>query len=281
MKLRSLLFVPGDRPDRMEKALGLGADALILDLEDAVSLENKESARTNVAAFLNGSRDHGIKLIVRVNPLDSGLTQTDLNIILKANPDAIMLPKADGANSVQQTLHTMQETGPVVPILPLTVETPGALFSLSEYQNVQEKLYGLTWGAEDLSASLGTKGSRDQEGVLREPLKLARSLIVFAAGAAQVPAIETVFADFKNEDNLRIAANQAAQDGFTGMMAIHPAQIPIINKAFTPSEEEIAHAKQIVEAFESNPGQGAQQINGKMIDAAHLKLAKSLIERSL
>lgn len=281
MKLRSLLFVPGDRPERMEKALGLGADALILDLEDAVSLENKESARTNVAAFLNGSRDHGIKLIVRVNPLDSGLTQTDLNIILKANPDAIMLPKADGANSVMQTLHTMQETGPVVPILPLTVETPSALFSLSEYQNVQEKLYGLTWGAEDLSASLGTKGSRDQEGVLREPLKLARSLIVFAAGAAQVPAIETVFADFKNEDNLRIAANQAAQDGFTGMMAIHPAQIPIINKAFTPSEEEIAHAKQIVEAFESNPGQGAQQINGKMIDAAHLKLAKSLIERSL
>ncbi len=281
MKLRSLLFVPGDRPDRMEKALGLGADALILDLEDAVSLGNKESARTRVAAFLNSSRDHGIKLIVRVNPLDSGLTQTDLNLILKANPDAIMLPKADGANSVQQTLHTMQEIGPVVPILPLTVETPGALFSLSEYQNVQEKLYGLTWGAEDLSASLGTKGSRDQEGVLREPLKLARSLIVFAARAAQVPAIETVFADFKNENNLRIAANQAAQDGFTGMMAIHPAQIPIINKAFTPSEEEIAHAKQIVEAFESNPGQGAQQINGKMIDAAHLKLAKSLIERSL
>lgn len=280
MKLRSLLFVPGDRPDRMEKALGLGADALILDLEDAVSLENKATARTHVADFLSRPRDHGVTLLVRINPLDSGLTKTDLTAILNAKPDAVMLPKADGAAAVAQTVALMNEVSNPVPIIPLTVETPDALFTLGEYQTVKENLFGLTWGAEDLSASLGTKSSRDQDGVLREPLKLARSLTIFAARAATVPAIETVFADFKNPDGLQATAKQASDDGFEGMMAIHPAQIPIINEAFTPSEDEIAHAKQIVEAFENNPGQGAQQIGGKMIDAAHLKLAKNLIERS-
>mgnify|MGYP005990775633 CR=1 FL=1 len=280
MKLRSLLFVPGDRPDRMEKALTLGADALILDLEDAVSLENKDAAREHVAKFLNASREHGVHLLVRINPLDSGFSQIDLSAVLGASPDAIMLPKADGAEAVRQTLSLMEEVGHSVPILPLTVETPDALFTLNEYQTVPENLSGLTWGAEDLSASLGTKGSRDHEGQLREPLKLARSLIVFAAGAAGIPAIETVFADFKNEEGLKLAANQAALDGFSGMMAIHPAQVPIINDAFTPTAEEIAHARLVIEAFEKNPGQGAQQIKGKMIDAAHLKLAQSLIERS-
>lgn len=280
MKLRSLLFVPGDRPDRMEKALTLGADALILDLEDAVSLENKDAAREHVATFLNASRAHGVHLLVRINPLDSGFSQTDLSAVLDASPDAIMLPKADGAEAVRQTLSLMEQVGHKVPILPLTVETPDALFTLNEYQTVQENLSGLTWGAEDLSASLGTKGSRDHEGQLREPLKLARSLIVFAARAAGVPAIETVFADFKNEEGLKLAASQAALDGFSGMMAIHPAQVPIINDAFTPTAEEIAHARLVIEAFEKNPGQGAQQIKGKMIDAAHLKLAQSLIERS-
>lgn len=280
MKLRSLLFVPGDRPDRMEKALTLGADALILDLEDAVSLENKDSARNSVAKFLRASREHGVHLLVRINPLDSGLTQSDLSAVLEASPDAIMLPKADGAEAVRQTLFLMEKTAHRVPLLPLTVETPDALFTLNEYQTVQENLSGLTWGAEDLSASLGTKGSRDHEGQLREPLKLARSMIVFAARAAGVPAIETVFADFKNDEGLTFAAKQAALDGFSGMMAIHPAQVPIINEAFTPTAEEIAHARLIIEAFENNPGQGAQQIKGKMIDAAHLKLAQSLIERS-
>lgn len=280
MKLRSLLFVPGDRPDRMEKALTVGADALILDLEDAVSLENKDSAREHVANFLSASREHGVHLLVRINPLDSGFSQADLSAVLGASPDAIMLPKADGAEAVNQTISLMAEVSRSVPILPLTVETPDALFTLNEYRTVQENLSGLTWGAEDLSASLGTKGSRDDEGLLREPLKLARSLIVFAARAAGVPAIETVFADFKNEEGLKVAAHLAALDGFSGMMAIHPAQVPIINDAFTPTAEEIAHARLVIEAFEKNPGQGAQQIKGKMIDAAHLKLAQSLIERS-
>ncbi len=280
MKLRSLLFVPGDRPDRMEKALGLGADALILDLEDAVSLDNKEDARLSIAKCLSSSREHGVKLLVRINPLDSGFTQTDVSAILPANPDAIMLPKAEGAEAIGKIIDIMQGLNHVVPILPLTVETPDALFTLGEYQSVRQNLYGLTWGAEDLSASLGAKSSRDNNGVLREPLKLARSMSIFAARAAGVPPIETVFADFKNEDGLRETARQAAEDGFTGMMAIHPAQIPIINEAFTPSAQEIKAAQQIIEAFEKNPGKGAQQIKGKMIDAAHLKLAKNLIERS-
>ncbi len=280
MKLRSLLFVPGDRPDRMEKALGLGADALILDLEDAVSFDNKENARSEIKKFLSLPRDHAIKLLVRINPLDTDLTDADLKAVLPAKPDAIMLPKADGAASVQKITSLMQEMGTNAPILPLTIETPDALFTLSEYQNVSQDLYGLTWGAEDLSASLGTKGSRNKEGVLREPLKLARALSIFAARSAGVSAIETVFADFKNEEGLKLAASEAAQDGFSGMMAIHPSQIPVINAAFTPTSEEITRAEEIVEAFNNNPGAGAQQIRGKMIDAAHLKLAKSVLERA-
>lgn len=280
MKLRSLLFVPGDRPDRMEKAAGLEADALILDLEDAVSLENKASAREHVAAFLLKPRKPGLRLIVRINPLDSGLTEADLGALLSTGPDAIMLPKANGASAVAETLTIMKGAGRSLPILPLTVETPDALFTLGEYQMVKEHLYGLTWGAEDLSAALGAKSSRDEYGALREPLRLARAMTLFAARAAVVPAIETVYADFKNEDGLKLAATQAAKDGFSGMLAIHPLQVPIINEAFTPGAEELARAEEIVAAFADNPGQGALQIRGKMIDAAHLKLARAVIERS-
>lgn len=264
----------------MEKALGLGADALILDLEDAVSLENKEKARASIAEFLSNATGKGPLLLVRINPLDSGLTEADLAAVLPHKPDAIMLPKADGAASVGKTLDMMQATGGPRPLMPLTIETPDALFTLGEYQTVAAHLYGLTYGAEDLSASLGTKSSRHADGGLREPLRLARSLAVFAARAAGVPAIETVFADFKNEDGLKQAAHAAAGDGFSGMLAIHPAQVPIINQAFTPSSDEIGRAQEIVEAFAANPQTGALQIRGKMIDAAHLKLAQSIIERS-
>lgn len=280
MKLRSLLFVPGDRPDRMEKAAGLEADALILDLEDAVSLENKASARDHVAAFLLKPRKPGLRLIVRINPLDSGLTEADLHALLSAGPDAIMLPKANGASDVAETLTIMKGAGRSLPILPLTMETPDALFTMGEYLMVKEHLYGLTWGAEDLSAALGAKSSRDEHGHLREPLRLARAMTVFAARAAVVPAIETVYADFKNEEGLRHAATQAAKDGFSGMLAIHPLQVPIINDAFTPGPDELARAEEIVAAFADNPGKGALQIRGKMIDAAHLKLARAVIERS-
>jgi citrate lyase subunit beta/citryl-CoA lyase len=273
MRLRSLLFVPGDRPERMEKAVATGADALILDLEDAVSHANKAAARTAIAAFLAAGRGHSVSLLVRINPLDSAYVADDLALLREARADGIMLPKAEGAASVRALLERLD--GP--PILPIATETPAAIFTLGSYGEVRDRLCGLTWGAEDLPASIGAATSRDATGRLLPPYEMARALTLFAAHAAQVPAIETVYPAFKDLDGLAAYAAAGARDGFTGMMAIHPTQIAGINAAFTPTEAQIAHARAVIAAFEANPGAGALQLDGKMIDAPHLKQAQALL----
>lgn len=273
MRLRSLLFVPGDRPERMEKALGLGADALILDLEDAVAPANKPAAREAVANFLK--RERGTKLFVRINPLDTVFLDADLAAVLPAAPDAIVLPKAEGAASIRALgEHTD------IPLLPIATETPAAMFRLGEYAEVAERLIGLTWGAEDLPAAIGAATSREEDGSYSEPYKLARSLTLFGAAAAGVAPIETVYPNIKDEKGLKHYAETAARDGFTGMMAIHPAQVPIINAAFTPSHDAVAHAQAIVDAFDANPGAGVLQVGGKMVDAPHLKQARRILDRA-
>lgn len=276
MTLRSLLFVPGDRPDRMEKAIGLGADALILDLEDAIALAGKAMARTMVANRLSAARDHGVTLIVRINPLDSGFAADDLDAILPCHPDAIMLPKAEGAASID-ALYTMYPVLP--PIIPLAAETPAALFELGSFGRCAHRLCGLTWGAEDMAAGVGATANRDATGAFLAPYQITRSLTLFAAHAAGVPAIDTVYPDIHDKTGLATYAAAAARDGFSGMMAIHPGQIAIINAAFTPNDEQIAHARAIVDAFAAQPGAGVLQINGKMIDTPHLKQAERLLTR--
>jgi citrate lyase subunit beta/citryl-CoA lyase len=277
MSLRSLLFVPGDRPERMAKALGLGADALILDLEDAVSVARKTEARAAVAEFLDRPRDHGVTLLVRVNPLDSSFIAEDLALLAKHRPDGVMLPKAEGAASIRALVSRLDDCPP---ILPIATETAAAMFALGSYGEVSERLMGLSWGAEDLPAAIGAAASRDEAGNLLPPYEMARSLSLFAAHAAGVPAIETVYPDFRNTERLTAYAGRAARDGFTGMMAIHPSQIAVINAAFTPTAEQIAHAEAVVAAFEANPGAGALQLEGKMIDAPHLKQARALLPRA-
>jgi citrate lyase subunit beta/citryl-CoA lyase len=279
MRLRSLLFVPGDRPERMEKALGLGADALILDLEDAVSAENRPRAREMVAEFL-GRADRGVKLFVRVNPLDSADHLLDLKAIAPAAPDGIVLPKAEGAASVEVLAGHMATRDLFVPILPIATETPAAIFQLGSYGTVAHRLCGLTWGAEDLPAAIGASSSREEDGRYTPPYEMARALTLFGAHAAGVPAIDTVFPAFRDGDGLARYAARAARDGFTGMMAIHPAQIDPINAAFTPSASAIAHARAIVEAFAAHPGAGALQLDGTMIDAPHLKQARRLLRQA-
>jgi citrate lyase subunit beta/citryl-CoA lyase len=271
-RLRSLLFVPGDRPDRMEKALALGADALILDLEDAVAIAAKPAARAAVAAFL--AQPRRVRLFVRVNPLDSGMIDDDLAAVLPARPDGIVLPKAEGAPSLA-ALDT-RLSGDIA-ILPIATETPAAIFTLGSYGGVTSRLAGLTWGAEDLPAAIGAATSREADGSYTAPYQLARSLTLFGAHAAGVPAIETVYPDFRNLDGLAAYAARARRDGFTGMMAIHPTQVAVINAAFSPSEEEIAHARRVVALFAENPGAGALGLDGKMIDAPHLKAAQRLL----
>ena len=276
MRLRSLLFVPGDRPDRMEKARGSGADALILDLEDAVAAAARPKARQEVAAFLEHTpRD--VKLFVRVNPLDTADHTADLEVIAHAKPDAIVLPKSEGAASVETLAGHMAARTLFVPILAIATETPAAIFQLGSYASVAHRLCGLTWGAEDLPAAIGAATSREEDGRYTPPYELARSLTLFGAAAAGVAPIETVFPAFRDADGLAAYVARAARDGFTGMMAIHPNQVAAINAAFTPSEAAVAHARAVVEAFAAMPDAGVLQLDGKMIDAPHLKQAQRLL----
>lgn len=272
MTLRSLLFVPGDRPDRVEKALGLNADALILDLEDSVALEAKATARQMTAEFLRSDR-RGRKLFVRINPLDSGLMDDDLDALKDAAPDAFILPKAEGGASVE----ALAVRAPGIPVLPIATETPAAVFELGSYRSVRHLILGLTWGAEDLPAAIGATGSREEDGRYTPPYEMLRSLTLFGAHAAGVEAIETIYPAFRDLDGLAVYARRARRDGFTGMMAIHPEQLPVINAAFTPTAEELAQAQAIVDAFSANPGQGVLNFNGRMIDKPHLKQARRLL----
>lgn len=272
MKLRSLLFVPGDRPDRMEKALRSGADALILDLEDSVAPAAKPEARRHVAEFLNSNST--AKLWVRINPLDGEEADRDLAAILSSHPDGIVLPKAEGGASVGELTRRLTERGnATAQILAIATETPAAIFQLGSYGGLK-RLAGLTWGAEDLPAAIGAATSREPDGRYTPPYELARSLCLFGAAAAGVAPIETVYPAFRDVDGLALYAARARRDGFAGMMAIHPDQVPVINAAFTPSEAEMAHARAVVAAFEAHPGAGTLALDGRMIDRPHLLQAQ-------
>ncbi|MGQ2930613.1 MAG: HpcH/HpaI aldolase/citrate lyase family protein [Sphingopyxis sp.] len=279
MRLRSLLFVPGDRPERFAKAAASGADAIILDLEDSVSLANKDAARHAIADYLAGTRE--VITLVRVNPLDGHLTAADVAAIIAARPDAIMLPKAEGAPSIQQLDTIMRsesaDDASLPAILPIATETPAALFTLGSYREVKDRLVGLTWGAEDLPAAIGATTSREADGSYTAPYDVARAMTLFAAHAAGTAAIDTVFPAIKDEAGLAAYAARARRDGFTGMMAIHPSQVGPINAAFTPASDEVARAQAIVDAFAANPDVGVLQVDGKMVDAPHLKQARHIL----
>lgn len=275
MKARSLLFVPGDRPDRMAKALASGADALILDLEDAVAPAAKAEARRAVADFLNANSQ--AKIWVRVNPLDSPEQDKDLIAILPSHPDGLVLPKSEGGASVAELARRLSERGnATAQILAIATETAAAIFGLGTYSGAR-RLAGLTWGAEDLPAAIGAAASREEDGRFTPPYELARSLCLFGAAAAGVAPIETVYPAFRDVDGLAAYAARARRDGFTGMMAIHPDQVQVINAAFTPSAAELAHARAVVAAFEANPGAGALSLEGRMIDRPHLVQAQRIL----
>ena len=275
MKMRSLLFVPGDRPDRMGKALKSGADALILDLEDSVAPQARPEARRHVAEFL--SQNPSATLWVRINPLDSPDADRDLGAIVHSRPDGIVLPKAEGGPAVAELARRLTDRGNVgAMILPIATETPAALFALGSYAGAK-RLAGLSWGAEELSAAVGASTAREEDGRYTPPYEMARALCLFAAAAAGVPAVDTIYPDFRNADGLGAYAARARRDGFSGMLAIHPDQVPIINQAFTPSESEIAHARAVVAAFEAQPGAGAVSLDGHMIDRPHLVQAQRIL----
>lgn len=274
MTFRSLLFVPGDRPERFDKAAASGADALILDLEDSVSAANKQAAREAIAARLAAPRARPA-LFVRVNPEDGEFHAADLAALAGTAPDGIVLPKVEEAAAVAR----LAARAPGIPILPIATETPAAIFALGGYRTVAAHLAGLTWGAEDLPAAIGATAARLPNGSYTAPIEMVRALALYGAHAAGVAAIETVYPDFRDLDGLAAYAARGRRDGFSGMMAIHPAQVAVINAAFTPDDAEIAHARRVVAAFDAAPGVGALQLDGRMIDAPHLKQARAILSR--
>jgi len=270
---RSLLFVPGDRPDRFAKAVASGADAIILDLEDSVVPERKPLAREAVSDWLRSERP--CPTLVRVNPLASDQIEDDLTCLRPAKPEGVMLPKAEGAASVE-TLATLWGDG-LPPVFPIATETPTAIFELGSYRHCAGRLAGLTWGAEDLPAAIGATTSREPSGAFTPPYEMVRSMALFAAHAARVPAIETVYPDITDLTGLADYVARARRDGFTSMMAIHPTQVEVINRGFAPSDEEIAQARAVIEVFENNPGAGAIRLDGRMVDAPHLAHARRVL----
>ncbi|MGP7796273.1 HpcH/HpaI aldolase/citrate lyase family protein [Sphingomonas sp. CLY1604] len=274
MRLRSLLFVPGDRPERFAKAVASGADAVILDLEDSVAPAAKSAAREAVAQFLRESSP--ILRFVRINPLGSDGLADDLSAARGA--DGVMLPKAEGADDVARLSALMGVRA--VPILPVATETPLAIFGLGGYRAVADRLAGLTWGAEDLPAAIGAVTARETDGRYTAPYEVVRTLALMGAHAAGVAAIETVFPSIRDDEGLVAYAARGARDGFSGMMAIHPAQVRTINAAFSPDAAAIAAAEAIVAAFAANPAAGTLQLDGRMIDAPHLKQAHAILARA-
>jgi citrate lyase subunit beta / citryl-CoA lyase len=285
--MRSFLFVPADSARKLDKAMTSGADALIVDLEDSIALDGKANARQSAAAFLKDAMAAAKRpyLLVRVNGLQTGLTDADLDAIAPAKPDAIMLPKAEGGAAlvhadaklaVREAVTGLPDGA--IKILPIATETATALFLVGTFAGASTRLIGLTWGAEDLSAELGAHANRDAQGRFLDPYRLARALCLAGAAAAEVPAIDTVYVDFRDEQGFRRECEDACRDGFAGKMAIHPAQVPIINEVFTPSAEALSHAQAIVDAFAQNPGAGVVGISGLMYDRPHLAKAQRLLE---
>ena len=287
--MRSFLFVPADGGKKLDKAMASGADALIVDLEDSIAPEGKARARELAAAFVKDAVTAATRprVLVRVNGLTTGLIDDDLAAIVPARPDAVMLPKAEGGAAVIHADAKLTAREAIagladrhVKIVAIATETAQALFLAGTYRGASPRLTGLTWGAEDLSAELGAETNRDADGRFLDPYRLARVLCLAGAANAEIPAIDTVYVDFGDDTGLRRECEEARRDGFSAKMAIHPAQVAVINDVFTPKPEAIARARAIVAAFAAAPGAGAVGISGIMYDRPHLARAKQVLARA-
>jgi citrate lyase subunit beta/citryl-CoA lyase len=271
---RSWLFVPADSEKKIGKAIESEADAVIFDLEDSVAFQQKAAARQILKGL--GKRSGGPQWWVRINPLRTDEHRMDLEMLGIADIHGVVLPKAESGADIAELAH---RTGNI-PIHAIVTETPASLFGMLSYRDPKSPLAAMSWGAEDLSAALGASSKYDSDGSLSFTYKLARSLCLAGAVAAGVQPVDGVFADFKDEDGLRAEAEAAAREGFTGKLAIHPAQVGAINAAFSPSAAEVEHARAIVEAFEAQPDAGVLSVDGRMVDRPHLLQARRVLDRA-
>ena len=286
--MRSLLFVPGDSEKKLEKGFAAGADVVIVDLEDSVAPDRKQDARGIAAAFIAARRDGAAASIyVRINELDGSAADADLAAVIAARPEGIMLPKCNSSAdlarlAVKLRVHEAQAglADGATRIIAIMTETARGLLAASTYQQPMPRLAGLTWGAEDLSADIGARETRDASGRYTDVFRHARAMTLLAATATESAAIDTVYVDFRDTAGLAAECAEAERDGFTAKMAIHPAQVPVINAAFTPSQAAVDAARALVEAFAAAGNPGVVGIGGKMFDRPHLKRAEHLIARA-
>jgi citrate lyase subunit beta / citryl-CoA lyase len=280
--MRSLLFVPADSERKLARGPQSGADGLILDLEDSVVPANRSLARRQAREFLASTGSVDFRRYVRINPLSSGAALDDLAAAVPGKPDGILLPKCEPKDllTLDHYLSALEAASALSPgsirIIAIATETPAAMFALGGYRGVSPRLEAITWGAEDLAACLGGNNRR-LDGVYDDVYRLARSLCVLGAAAAGVIPIDTIYTDFKDQAGLGAECAAARRSGFTAKMAIHPAQISVINQAFAVSEDELAWARQVVAVFAEHPDAGTIALHGKMVDKPHLTLARRLL----
>ena len=285
--MRSLLFVPADSQRKLDRSRQPGADALILDLEDSVVPANRPAARQQASAFLTSSGSAGFRRYVRINPLANGVALHDLIAVVPERPDGILLPKClpEDVRTLDHYLSALEVASGLVPggirIIAIATETPAAMLALANhadngYASLSARLEGITWGAEDLSAALGGHNRR-ADGIYDDVYRMARSLCLLAAAAAEAAPIDTIYTDFRDEKGLAAECAAARRSGFTAKMAIHPAQIPVINEKFSVTEEERTWARKVMAAFAENPDTGTLALDGKMVDRPHLTLAHRLL----
>ena len=283
--LKSMLFVPGDSEKKMAKAQGTRASALILDLEDAVSIERIDIARGMTREYLASHGDRARQQVwVRVNPLSTPLALPDLAAVVGGAPDGIVLPKVESVQDVVRLDHyltALEQRDGVAPgtvrIVVVATETPQAVFALDSYRGVSPRLAGLTWGAEDLSTAIGASTNRGEDGEFEFTYQVARSLCLLGAHAAGVQAVDTLSVDFRDAQRLERDVRASRRAGFSGKIAIHPDQVDIINAGYSPDDDEIRHARAVIAAFERAGGAGTVQLDGKMIDKPHLTQAQRVL----
>ena len=287
--MRSYLFVPGDAERKLARSLGSGADAIVIDLEDSVAPDAKMRAREAAAAFLWEIRklEQRPRFYARINSLDTELWEGDLLAVMESRPDGIMLPKPRSGDDVRQLARVLDrletENGAAAGstrVIAIATEVPISILTMQTYLGTSERLEGLAWGAEDLSAALGATATRDSAGQLSSPFRLARDLSLITAAAAGVAAIDTVFLDLDDQDGLARESADAARDGFAGKLAIHPGQVPVINAAFTPKPEDIERARHVVSIFAEAGAAGVVSFKGQMLDRPHLVRAERVLERA-
>lgn len=280
--IRSLLFVPGDKEALIQKALSSRADAVIIDLEDAVAPDNKPVARTVTRQVLDGADRAGKAVFVRLNAYDTGHTAADIAAVLGGRPWGVVLPKSEGVQDLARLSHQLDvmearegmDLG-ATRIMSVATETAAATLALGNPRGV-DRLWGMLWGGEDLAAALGAGSNRDAAGAYTFPYQFARSQCLYAAKALGVAAVDAVYTDFRNSPGLAEETRVGLRDGFSAKAAIHPAQVDVINEIMTPNEEQLGWARQVVSLLHEN---AVARLDGRMIDLAHKRIAEGLLSR--